>query len=206
VINHDTRGVFVISATPFTPDGTLDLASVPQLVAFYLGHGVHGVTLLGMMGEAAKLTSDESLTFVRAMLAEVRGRVPVVVGVSHPSLTAMRELAEDAMGAGAAGVMVAPPTGLRTDAQQFQWFADVCDALGPGVPCVYQDYPPATGVHLSSDLYTRIAASFPQLVMLKMEDNPGLGKITAIRAAAPPWSWATAACCCRRVWRAAPTA
>lgn len=183
MLSVDTRGVFVISATPFDDSGALDLASVPALADYYLGHGVHGITLLGMMGEANKLTQEESLTFVRAMVAHIGARVPVVVGVSHSSLHALRDLAHASMQAGAAGVMIAPPTGLRTDDQQFSWFGDVCAALGPDVPCVYQDYPPTTGVFLSASLYLRLAAAYPQIAMLKMEDNPGLDKITRVRAA-----------------------
>lgn len=183
MITESTTGVFVISATPFADDGAVDLASVGSLADYYLGHGVHGITLLGMMGEAQKLTPDESLTFVRDMLRHVAGRVPVVVGVSGASLTSLRELAHEAMHAGAAGVMVAPVAGLHTDDQQLNYFGNVCESLGSEVPCVYQDYPPATGVYLSASLFVRLAAAFPQLVMLKMEENPGLEKITRIRAA-----------------------
>jgi 4-hydroxy-tetrahydrodipicolinate synthase len=111
----------------------------------------------------------------------VKGRVPVVVGVSHPSLTAMRELAHDAMGHGAAGVLVAPVTGLRTDDQIFNYLGAVCESLGPAVPCIYQDYPPTTNVYLSAALFARMAAAFPQVAGLKMEDNPGLDKLTRIR-------------------------
>ena len=182
-LSEATTGVFVISATPFTDAGALDLASVDTLCDYYLGHGVHGITLLGMMGEAHKLTAHESLTFVRAMLARIGGRVPVVVGVSGTSLEVMRELAHESMNGGASGVMVAPVTGLHTDDQQLSYFGDVCNALGAQVPCVYQDYPPTTGVFLSVSLYLRLATAFPQLVMLKMEDHPGLDKITRIREA-----------------------
>lgn len=183
MLTEQATGVYVISATPFTDQGAVDLASVPSLCDYYLGHGVHGLTLLGMMGEAHKLTATESLTFVRAMLARVGGRVPVVVGVSGTSLEAMRELAHEAMNAGAAGVMVAPVTGLRTDDQQFAYLENACAALGPNVPVVYQDYPPTTGVYLSAPLYLRMARALPQVVMLKMEDHPGLEKITKIREA-----------------------
>ena len=54
------------------------------------------------------------------------------------------------MDAGAAAVLVAPPTGLRTDDQIFDYFRGVVDALGPDVPVIYQDYPPTTNVFLSS--------------------------------------------------------
>jgi 4-hydroxy-tetrahydrodipicolinate synthase len=51
------------------------------------------------------------------------------------------------------------------------------------VPLVWQDYPPTTGVFLSASLFGRIVRDFPQVVVLKAEDNPVLGKITAIRRA-----------------------
>ena len=51
LISKDTKGVFVISATPFDEVGNLDIDSVETLVNFYLDKGVDGLTLLGMMGE-----------------------------------------------------------------------------------------------------------------------------------------------------------
>ena len=144
---------------------------------------MHGITLLGMMGEANKLTDEESAAVVRRGLARVAGRVPVVVGASNTSLSAMRALVDVAMQNGTAGIMVAPAAGLRTDDQVHGWTGNVCEALGPDVPLVWQDYPPTTGVFLSASLFGRIARDFPQVVMLKAEDNPGLGKLSAIRRA-----------------------
>ena len=60
-LNETAKGVYIIAATPFTDDGALDLQSVDTLTDFYLRCGVHGFTLLGMMGEAHKLTADESI-------------------------------------------------------------------------------------------------------------------------------------------------
>ena len=53
-LGPESRGVFVISATPFHEDGALDLASLDRALEFYLLAGVHGITLLGMMGEGAQ--------------------------------------------------------------------------------------------------------------------------------------------------------
>ena len=110
LLDETARGVYVIAVTPFTETGALDLDSTDRMVDFYLEKGATGLTVLGMMGEAPKLTADESRVFVRRVLKRVDGRVPVVAGVSAPGFAAMRELSESVMGDGAAGVMVAPPT------------------------------------------------------------------------------------------------
>lgn len=182
-LTADTRGVFVISATPFHDDGSLDLSSLDGALDFYLHAGVHGITLLGMMGEAHKLTAEESVTVVRRGLALIEGRVPVVVGVSGGSLVAMRELALDAMEHGAAGVMVAPPYGLRTDDAIVSYMATVAEALGSDVPIVFQDYPPTTGVYISAGCLHRVIRDVPTVAMYKAEDVPGLDKISKTRAA-----------------------
>jgi 4-hydroxy-tetrahydrodipicolinate synthase len=180
-LSESARGVFVIAATPFTPDGELDLASVDRLVDFYLGHRVHGLTLLGIMGEAQKLTADESVQVVRRTLSRVTGRVPVVVGVSSAGLAQLAALAGAAMDAGAAGVMVAPAAGLRGDEALFEYMASVFRVLDPATPVVYQDYPQSTGVYLPVPLFHRMVDAFPRLVVLKHEDAPGLAKLTQIR-------------------------
>lgn len=178
------RGVFPISATPFAPDGALDLDSLDRLVDFYLARRVHGLTLLGIMGEASKLTPAESRGVVRRAVARVAGRVPVVVGVSNPNLAALVALANDSMAAGAAGVMVAPTSGLAGDDALVAYMASIVSALHPGTPIVYQDYPQATGVILTVEAFHRMVDAFPQLVMLKHEDSPGLTKLSRIRAEA----------------------
>jgi 4-hydroxy-tetrahydrodipicolinate synthase len=180
-LTESARGVFVIAATPFARDGALDLASVDRLVDFYLGHRVHGLTLLGIMGEAQKLTADESLQVVRRTLARVAGRVPVVVGVSSPGLAQLASLAAAVMDAGAAGVMVAPAATLRGDEALFEYMASVFRVLDPATPVVYQDYPQSTGVYLPVPMFHRMVDAFPRLVVLKHEDAPGLAKLTQIR-------------------------
>ena len=82
LISEAETGVYVIAVTPFTDQGAIDSASLDSMVDFYLDKGAAGLTLLGMMGEAPKLTAAESLTVVKRVLARASGRVPVVVGVS----------------------------------------------------------------------------------------------------------------------------
>lgn len=183
-LSESAKGVYIISATPFAEDGALDLDSASRLVEFYLEAGVQGITILGMMGEAPKLSLDEAQRFLRHMLERAAGRLPVVVGVSNAGLDNLARLAGQAMEYGAAGVMVAPIPGLSTESRLLGYFASVCRALGPEVPLCYQDYPQSTGVHISVETFNRLVAAEPQVVMLKHEDCPGLGKLTALRETA----------------------
>lgn len=179
-LNEQAKGVYIIAATPFTDEGAVDLQSVDSLTDFYLGCGVHGFTLLGMMGEAHKLTADESLSVVNRVIGRAQGR-QVIVGVSHAGLENVRRLSHEAMMAGAAGVMVAPPPGLKGDEGLYNYYVQVFQALGPHIPVVYQDYPQTTGVYLPVNVFERLVDEFPQLVMLKHEDAPGLAKLTKVR-------------------------
>jgi len=179
-LNESAKGVYIIAATPFTDDGALDLQSVDTLTDFYLRCGVHGFTLLGMMGEAHKLTADESIAVVNRVIARA-GDKQVIVGVSHAGLENVRRLSHEVMIAGASGVMVAPPPGLKGDEGVYNYYAQVFQALGPDIPVVYQDYPQTTGVYLPVNVFERLVDDFKQLVMLKHEDAPGLAKLTRVR-------------------------
>ena len=180
-LTEDAHGVYIISATPFTDAGELDLSSADRLVDFYLEKGITGMTVLGMMGEAPKLAPDESVTFLKHMLKRVAGQIPVIVGVSSPGLDNMARLCSSSMEAGAAGVMIAPAAGLTTEDRLLTYFIQVFERLGPDIPVCYQDFPMTTGVHISAKLFNQMVRDFPQLVMLKHEDWPGLNKLTAVR-------------------------
>ncbi|MDZ4075984.1 MAG: dihydrodipicolinate synthase family protein [Hylemonella sp.] len=182
-LDRNAKGVYLITVTPFTDSGALDLASTDRMVDFCLDKGVTGLTILGIMGEAPKLTMEESGTFVKQVLARVAGRVPVVVGASSPGFAPMKELTQSVMALGAAGVMVAPPSTVRTDDQITAYFDMVNETLGADVPWVLQDHPVATGVLMSTGVILKILKNSPNCVMLKHEDSPGLAKLSAIRAA-----------------------
>lgn len=180
LLDETASGVYTIAVTPFLPDGSLDVQSIDRMVDFYTEKGATGLTILGMMGEAGKLSSDESMTVVNRVIA--RTDLPVVVGVSAPGLATIKALSEAAMSAGAAGVMVAPPWTLKTDRQIVSYFQDVASTIGD-IPFVLQDFPLATGVVIPVEAILRIATECPTCVMLKHEDWPGLDKISALRDA-----------------------
>lgn len=183
LIDESARGFYVISATPFTDDGAMDWASTDRLMDFYLDCGCDGVTILGMMGEAQKLSQEESGALVARVLKRIGTRIPVVVGVTSAGFSLMADLARHSMDLGAAGVMVAGIGALRTDEQVYAYFESVVRELGPEIPLVLQDFPQVNAVYLSPTLTNRLFTDFPTLKVLKHEEAPGLRKISKLRAA-----------------------
>ena len=120
MLDETAKGVFTIAVTPFLPNGDIDWNSIDRMVDFYIEKGATGLTILGMMGEAGKLSADESITVVERVVR--RSSVPIVVGVSAPGFAAMKTLSDAAMDLGAAGVMVAPPGNLKTDDQILTYY------------------------------------------------------------------------------------
>lgn len=183
MLTADAKGVYVIAATPFDDAGHVDEASIDSLVKFYLGCGVSGITILGVMGEFQKLSAEESLQVARCFVAAVGGRVPVIVGVTNPGTDPLVRLANDAMALGAGGVMIQPSPGLRTNEAVEGYVAGVVAALGPDIPVCLQDYPQLTGTFFSADAVVRMIDAHPSIKMFKHEEWPGLRKLTAIRSA-----------------------
>jgi 4-hydroxy-tetrahydrodipicolinate synthase len=181
MLDESARGVFIISITPFDERGGLDLAATDRLIDFYLAAGIDGITILGMMGEAPKLAAEEAVAFARRVIARV-GKLPVVVGVSAPGFAPMASLARAVMDLGAAGVMIAPPGGLKGDDGIVTYFQDCVEAIGADVPFVLQDYPLANGLHIPVAVIERVIKACPSCVVFKHEDWPGLDKLTALRA------------------------
>lgn len=179
-ISAQSRGVFVVAVTPFTETLAVDYEGLDRLTDFYLQSGVDGITVLGMMGEAPRLTRDEASAVVRRVVSRAKN-TPVVVGVSAAGFPAMGALAREVMDTGAAGVMVAPAA-TKTDRQIKDYYAGAVAAVGEDVPMVLQDFPLATGIQIDAATLADIVESLPSIVMLKHEDWPGLNKIESLRA------------------------
>lgn len=183
-ISETTRGVFIIAPTPFDESGAVDHASIDRLVDFYLETGVDGITILGVLGEAQKLSGPERSAIMAQVLKRVDGRAGIVVGASAPGTDNLVSFARQAMDMGAAGLMIAPVPGLKTDDQVYAYWAHVLEKLGPDIPVCYQDYPQTTSVVTSVSVLDRLIDGFPNFVMLKHEECPGLPKITRLRESA----------------------
>src|SRR5271167_1069484 len=180
MLDESARGVYIISVTPFDERGALDLEGTDRLIDFYVKSGADGITILGVMGEAPKLAHEEAVAFARRVVARA-GKLPVVVGVSAPGLASLAALTNAVMDLGAAGVMIAPPAGLKGDDAIVGYLQNCVEAIGK-VPFALQDFPQANGLFIPVSVIERVAATCPTCVMLKHEAWPGLDKLTAMRA------------------------
>jgi 4-hydroxy-tetrahydrodipicolinate synthase len=172
-------GVIPITATPFDAEGRVDEDSIVTLVEFEARCGVHGLNVLGIMGEFHKLTESERRRVAEVFIKSAAGRFPIVVGTSHAGTGACIELSQAAEAAGAAAVMVAPPPGLKGDAAILAHYRAVAGGLS--IPIVVQDEPVTTGVIMPPDLIVRIGSELPACRYVKLEEPPTPTKITALR-------------------------
>jgi 4-hydroxy-tetrahydrodipicolinate synthase len=177
----EIRGVYAIAATPFLENGEIDEGSIDSLVEYSAKAGVAGLTILGIMGEAHKLTEAERMRVAERYAQASGGRLGLVVGASLPGVDATLALCRHAEHLNARGVMVAPPSGLKTPEAILDFYRRV--AGGMRLPIVVQDEPVTTGVLMPASLLIRIVREVPAARYVKLEEAPTLPKITALRAA-----------------------
>ncbi|MCL4184670.1 MAG: dihydrodipicolinate synthase family protein [Burkholderiaceae bacterium] len=176
------RGVYPILATPFRDDERVDDDSLRTLLAFMAGLGVEGVTVLGVLGEANRMSDRERESVVRTAVEVAGGRLSVIVGTSHPGTRATIELGRMAAALGADALMVAPSAEpVPNEARVAEYYGRVC-AEAP-LPVVLQDHPASTGVHMSVAAIVRIVADNARIACIKAEAVPSAAKIEALSAA-----------------------
>ncbi len=141
------------------------------------------MTILGVLGEAAKLSDRERSQVIEGVLASA-GDLPVCVGVTHAATDRAVANAREAQALGAHSVMLAPPALARpNDAAVLAHYLAVAGAID--LPVVVQDHPVSSGVFMSVELLTTIASRAPSCRVLKLEDEPSPPKIGRLLAADP---------------------
>lgn len=165
------RGMFPAICTPFAADGSVDTEAQRRLVRFALERGAHGLVVFGLAGEVLKLSADERRRLIDAILGEVDGRVPVLIGVTSESLPATIELARYAERAGASAVVA---TGPLSGALHGDAIVDylVAVAAETSLPVMVQDAPAYLGVSLGPDTVRRAGERAPNIRLVKIEAGP----------------------------------
>ncbi len=111
-MTSELGGIHVAALTPRRPESaSIDIGAALDLVDYYTAQGVDGITLLGTTGEFIHFDIEDRVRL--ASMAVKRSRVPVLVNVSHSTFDGALQLAEEAVGAGASGVLLLPPHYFR---------------------------------------------------------------------------------------------
>lgn len=173
-------GIFHIMATPFRGGGALDVEGLPRLVESALATGIAGFAVLGIAGEAHRLTDDERRRVVETVVKETRGRVPVAAGVSASGTHLAAGFSRMAAELGADALMVAPPQGQKNLDAVLEYYLRVAEVTA--LPLVIQDEPVTTQVSMPAPFIARLAAEVPRVRAIKLEEAPTPPKVARLRS------------------------
>ncbi|MBT5975347.1 MAG: dihydrodipicolinate synthase family protein, partial [Flavobacteriaceae bacterium] len=104
--NFNWEGVMPAITTQFDAEGNLSLEAFKNNLAHQIKAGVHGIILGGTLGEASTLTHEEKKILLDATLAEVDGKIPVIMNIAEQSTSEAVEVAKSAEANGANGLML----------------------------------------------------------------------------------------------------
>lgn len=168
-------GVFPAATTQFTPDLSIDIAETQRVQDALVRDGVHGLIIMGTVGENNSLLPEEKRDVLRAAVESVNKRVPVIAGVSELDTARAIAFAHDAERIGADGLMVLPAmVYVPTEAELVAHFRAVSEATS--LPIMLYNNPPAYRVSVSVGAMQQLA-DLPNIVCLK-ESAPDTRRFT----------------------------
>jgi 1-pyrroline-4-hydroxy-2-carboxylate deaminase len=161
---NDWHGVFVALPTQFDSDLQLDVDATMWHLDSLIAAGVHGMVVLGSIGENTSLSAEEKRSVLRAAVEAAAGRVPVLSGVAEFTTAEACRYAADAEAMGADGLMVLPAMVYRADAREaISHFRMVAGASSLPI-LVYNN--PRYGVDLRAEMFGELA-DVPTIVAVK---------------------------------------
>ena len=161
----DWTGVYPAVTTQFAPDLSVDLAATKAVQSALIDDGVDGLILLGTCGENNSLEPDEKRAVLAAAQDSVRGRVPVLSGVSELTTPRAVQFARDAEALGVDALMVLPAmVYVPKPDELYAHFAAV--AAATSLPIMLYNNPPAYRVSIDIDVLKRLA-DIPNIVAVK---------------------------------------
>ena len=165
------RGVFPAACTQFHPDQALDVPGTLAHVEAMLAAGVHGLVMMGTVGENCSLEPGEKRELLKATVAHVAGRVPVLVGVAEYTTAQACRWAADAAKLGADGLMVLPAMVYKADPREtVRHFRSV--AAATDLPIMVYNTPPSYGIDITPAMFADLADE-PKFACIKeSSENP----------------------------------
>jgi 4-hydroxy-tetrahydrodipicolinate synthase len=154
-MNVTWRGVFPALTTQFHDDQSLNIEGTARHLETLIHAGIHGVVLLGTVGENTALEYDEKLTVVREMLAVVRKRIPVLTGVAEYTTRLGSRYARDVEKLGVDGLMVLPGMVYKSDQREtITHFRGI--AQSTGLPIMIYNNPVSYGVDVPPEGFAQL--------------------------------------------------
>jgi 4-hydroxy-tetrahydrodipicolinate synthase len=140
--------------TPFKGGG-IDEEALRALVDWQIESGSRGLVPVGTTGESPTLSHAEHKRVVEIVVAQAKGRVPVIAGAGSNNTAEAIDLAVHAEKAGADAVLVVTPYYNKpTQEGMYQHFKAVNDAIG--LPIIIYNIPPRSVVDMSVETMTRL--------------------------------------------------
>jgi dihydrodipicolinate synthase/N-acetylneuraminate lyase len=174
----DWQGVFPAATTQFQADQSLDLDTTLAHVDAMIEAGIDGLIMLGTVGENCSLDPMEKREVLRATVAHVAGRIPVMSGVAEYTTALACKFAQDANEIGVDGLMVLPGMVYKSDSREtITHFRRVARATD--LPIMCYNNPVSYGVDISPEMFAELADE-PTLVAIK-ESSENPRRITDLR-------------------------
>jgi 4-hydroxy-tetrahydrodipicolinate synthase len=150
------HGVFPALPTQLHPDLSVDLDATMRHFSQMIEAGVHGMVMLGSIGENTALSAREKREVLRAAVETAAGRIPVLTGVAEFTTAEASRYAADAADIGADGLMVLPAMVYKADGREAVAHYRAVAAAGP-LPILCYNNPKGYGVDLTPELFTQLA-------------------------------------------------
>jgi 4-hydroxy-tetrahydrodipicolinate synthase len=167
-MHTDFHGLYPMLYTFYDADGALDRAAFERQVDACIAGGVHGIALLGIVGEYNKLDVREKLQIVEWAMAAVRGRVPVAVTVSEPSERGQVQFERTVQRLNPAWLILQPPAIRNVPEREFvRLFGAVAAAVD--LPIAIQNNPVNLDIVLSAAALLELNRNHPNVCLLKGE-------------------------------------
>ena len=177
-------GTGVALITPLHLDGTIDWEQLARVIDHTIAGGVDYIVSLGTTGEAVTLTTQECKQIVRFTIGEVKGRVPVVVGLFGSNWTAkLVQYVRDFDFSGIDGILSSSPAYTKPSQEGlFQHYAAL--AKESPVPIILYNVPGRTGMNIAPETMFRLAKAHENIVAVK-EASANLDQMQKLTKHAP---------------------
>lgn len=165
------QGVYPAVTTQFHDDESLNLEGTLRHIEILIEGGVHGLIMLGTVGENCSLEYAEKLEVLKATVDHVRGRIPVLTGVAEYTTRLACRFASDAGEAGVNGLMVLPAMVYKSDPREtMKHYRTVAGATD--LPIMVYNNPVAYHVDITPEMFQQLADEKNLIAIKESSENP----------------------------------